>query len=380
MKNFFIISSVAFLVALIFWGIYNFAFKNDANQKADIQKVAKHDPAAASKKEESLKIKDISNEGVIAPVVRPEGNKILFYAALDGKVFSIDFDGGGKNVFSSTILKGLSGVTWSADKKKVISEFDGGAKRSVYNYESKIGKGLGAGMYNLVWSNLGDKLLYQFKNGKTNELSSADWDGANWKKIADSPFSHITIAPIPQTSLVTFWNYPASGEETTLSAVGILGGEVKRIFGGKFGADYLWAPNGKKALVSFVEKQNGSKINLGFISQDGVTFRDLAIPTLVSKCAWSLDGKTVFYALPGNAPDGSIMPDDYRSGKFKTSDTFWKVDTETGEKTRLIELEELAKIGAGLDATNLFLSDNEDSLFFVNRQNNHLYRLEIAKK
>jgi len=314
---------------------------------------------------------------VIAPVIRVEGNKILFYAALDGRVFSIDFDGTGKSVISSQVLGGLTDATWSGDHKKVISKFGSETKKSVYSYESKTGKALGTGMYNFVWSNLGDKLLYQFKNGKTNELSSADWDGTNWKKITDVTFSRITIAPIPQTSLVSFWNYATSGEESTLLSVGILGGEAKKLFGGKFGADYLWSSNGKKALVSFAEAQNGSKMNMGVINSDGTNFRDLGIPTLVSKCVWAPDGKTVFCALPGDIPGGSVMPDDYRDNKFKTKDTFWKVDIETGEKTRLIELDDLSKIGVGFDATNLFLSDKEDILFFVNRVDGHLYRLEL---
>jgi len=380
MKKVFIVSSVLLVVVLIFWGIYFFAFKDSANVKTVTEKTAEKDPVISGDTKISdgnAKIKDISSEEVIAPVIRAEGNKILFYATLDGRVFSIEFDGTGKTTVSSQVLAGLTDVTWTMDRKKVISKFGSEAKKSVFNYESKTGKALGAGSYNFAWSNLGDKLLYQYKNGKTNELSVADWDGSNWKKITDVTFPRITIAPIPQTSLVSFWNYPVSGEETSLFGVGILGGEAKKLFGGKFGADYLWSPNGKKALVSFAEKQNGSKMGLGVINSDGTGFRDLDIPTLASKCVWTSDGKTVYYALPGNITEGAIMPDDYQVVKFKTKDTFWKINIERGEKTRLIELDELSKIGIGFDAMKLFLSDKEDILFFVNRVNGHLYRLEL---
>jgi Tol biopolymer transport system component len=371
MKKLFIASSVIFGVVLIFWGIYNFAFKTPASAPTEVAKKEEErlvplqaedqtDPTVAAK------IKDISGEGVLGPVFKEENGKVFFYSALDGRVFSVNPDGSSKNVFSTQPLPGITNALWSPDQKRVISEFEGGARRYSYNYETKTGQVLKGGINTPTWSNLGDRIFYQYKNGKINELDYADPDGNNWKKITDIRADQVKVATIPQTSLVTFWNTPKSSEETSLLSVGILGGEVKKIFGGKFGADYLWSPNGKSGLVSFLDKQNGSRTSLGVMDYDGANFRDLSIPTSVSKCAWSKDGQFVFYALPG--------------GAVEKADTFWKVNLATGEKIRLIELEDLAKLGQGLDAEKLFLSANEKNLFFVNRTDGHLFRLSLAEK
>lgn len=382
-KKLFIASSVIFSVVLIFWGIYNFAFKTESLEKKEtVQDGKKTDPKLPFETEEedpelSAVIKDISEEAIIAPVFQEQSGKILFYAERDGRVFSVNSDGSGKSSFSTETLSGLTDAIWSPNLKRVITEFDGGARRYSYNYEIKSGHALKVGMRSPVWSNLGDKIFYQYQNGTINELDWADPDGSNWKKITDIRAQKAKIAPVPQSSLITFWNYPKKSEETSLLSVGVLGGEVKKIFGGKFGADYLWSPDGKRALVSF---SDGRGMKLGVIDYDGANFRELEIPTLVSKCAWSSDGRTIFYAVPGGIPEGAVLPDDYNDKKIQTKDTFWKADIQSGEKTRLIELEALAKLGVNLDAEKLFFSTNEKNLFFVNRIDKHLYRLGLAGK
>jgi len=73
-------------------------------------------------------------------------------------------------------------------------------------------------------------------------------------------------------------------------------------------------------------------------------------------------------------PENSILPNEYDSKKFTTTDTFWKVDIATGKKTRLIELKEMSDT---FDAANLFLSSEETMLFFINRKDDKLYRIKL---
>jgi hypothetical protein len=153
-----------------------------------------------------------------------------------------------------------------------------------------------------------------------------------------------------------------------------LEGEPQLLFNGKFGADYLWNPDGNYLLVSHTDKKDGAKMSLALLNSQGKDYKELNIPTFVSKCVWSKDNKTIFYALPGAIPETAVMPDDYLSGKVKTTDTFWKINIPTGEKTRLLELDQIKN---QLDASNLFLNANESFLFFVNRLDNKLYKLAL---
>lgn len=114
-------------------------------------------------------------------------------------------------------------------------------------------------------------------------------------------------------------------------------------------------------------------MTLGLISMNG-SYQELGIPTIASKCVWSQDGKTVYYALPGGIPDGSVMPNDYQENKFNTTDTFWKINVITGEKERVIEAGEIKE---KYDSSNMFLSATEDAIYFVNRTDQKLYRIQL---
>jgi hypothetical protein len=98
------------------------------------------------------------------------------------------------------------------------------------------------------------------------------------------------------------------------------------------------------------------------------------LPTFVSKCAWSKNNTFIFCALPGAISEKNVLPNDYLDNSFTTNDTFWKVNLKTGEKTRVIPLEELKTT---YDATKLFLSHSESYLFFINRIDDKLYRIKL---
>jgi len=98
-------------------------------------------------------------------------------------------------------------------------------------------------------------------------------------------------------------------------------------------------------------------------------------PTFASKCVWSqINLQTLYCSLPGNLPASAVLPNDWQEGKFLTTDTFWKIDTLSGKKERLLDPQ---KIGGSFDATNLFLSTDEKSLFFKNKSDGKLYKLSL---
>jgi hypothetical protein len=73
-------------------------------------------------------------------------------------------------------------------------------------------------------------------------------------------------------------------------------------------------------------------------------------------------------------PNTAVLPNEYNEKKFTSVDTFWKVNVATGEKTRIIET---SQISGSFDATKLFLNSDESMLFFANRIDGKLYRLNM---
>lgn len=371
MKKLFIISAVLLVVVLVFLGIYNLAFK-----AKDIT-VEEPKTETVETKASTEKISAVSDIPVIGVYLDKAGEKLRYYSGKNGTVWESELDGTNKQMIESVELNGLKNVQWSADGQVTISEFfkDGARSYYQYNHDKAVGGSLDEGVDYAVWSNTGSNIIYKYydRKAKKRSLNTADPDGKNWKKLTDIDFMKISISSIPQTALISFWNYPSANEETKLSKVLTMGGDATVFFSGRYGADYLWFSDGTKALVSSLAYKGGSRMTTGILNMQG-EYQDLNIPTLASKSVWSSDGKSIYYALPVEIPQSSVMPDDYQSGKINTKDTFWKVNIETGKKDRLIEPED---INADYDASNLILANDEGSLYFVNRKDGLLYRLKF---
>jgi hypothetical protein len=188
------------------------------------------------------------------------------------------------------------------------------------------------------------------------------------------PFRYTTFTQIPSSTRATFWPTADANIVTELFTTSTINTDNSRqIFTGKNGADFLFSPNGKNVLVSSVSN-NGASPTIGIMSSDGKNYNDLQVPTITKKSVWARDGKTVYYAQPNNVPKNVTWPNDYNEKKFTTQDTFYKIDTTTGKKERVIELDEITE---KIDAVDLFLSPSEDILFFTNRTNNLLYKLSL---
>ncbi len=366
------------LLSLILLFVYNFAFDGSIGIESKGLSFNKNDLFSTqnSDEAESGKISSLVNDEIDSIFLDRDNQKIIYYSKTDGQFWQFDLEKKKKSNFSQKSFQNVSKINWSNDGKGVVVErVDNGQKVfSLYEFETGFENEFRQGMDEIVWDYLGDKIIYKYFNqddGKRS-INVAGKDGGNWKKITDVDFRDISIEPIPKTSLISFWNQGVFAEETSLSISSLNGGQLRQIFSGKFGADYKWSPDGKKVFVSYLKDSQKDLLAGGVIDIDG-NFVALDLPTLASKIVWSLDNKHIFYALPV-IPDGFVLPDDYKNGNFQTADSFWKINIETGEKKRLVELED---IGGVYDAKNLTLSPNEDSLFFINRIDNKLYSFEL---
>lgn len=376
-KKLFFTSLALFCLALILFGAYNLAFKKDAPVQTTDKKAApsaKDQPDAP--KVSNDPIMAISQEPILAPLISNDGSGVKYYAKSNGHVYQTDFTGNGKRTLSDKDLPGLISVEWSSDKNKVLTKFyDGKASYfSFYDYNEQSGTRLNDHITSVAWQSGGSRIFYEFYDPTANKstLNISDPDGKNWTKLADMAFSNALIAQIPQTGAVSFWNKPDAFFETALNSIPLAGGEPKSLLKGYFGADYLWNGNGSAALVSHSDAKGGTKIQLSIINANGGEFRDLDFPTFASKCVWLRDNKTAYCAWPAKIPPGSILPNDYDQEKFHTADSFWRINTATGEKSRIVDLN---NITGEYDASDLFLNNDESILFFRNRTDGKLYRI-----
>jgi hypothetical protein len=382
-KKIFFLSLFLFLLSGLFWGVYNLSFKNVPDSASKGSSADKNTPSPekineiiASAKE---KISAVSDESVISPTLSQNGNTLMYYSKNTGQVMETDFYGNGKKIISAKKNPGLIAAFWSAEKNGTIlktSGSDGLISFFYHNFENDIDIPFKKNVDYIVWQSNANRVFYKYYDiqNLSRTLNVSDPDGKNWKKIADIFTKNISIAQVPNTGVVSFWNKPDSYTPTLFRSVSLTSDNVKILYGGNFGADFLWDNSGDHVLISHTDAKGGSKTQLGVINGSGGEYKNLGIPTFVSKCVWSKDGKTVYYALPGEIPNNSVLPNDYDKKMFYTADTFWKVNIETGEKQRLVET---ADIKNNYDTTEMFLDPSESLLFFVNKIDEKLYKITL---
>jgi hypothetical protein len=227
----------------------------------------------------------------------------------------------------------------------------------------------------VVWSQSGASIFYQYKT-PTGEytLDRSNPDGTGFQTVAPLGGIDHFIESIPQSNRISFWTRPNGLETTVFESVNDLGQERKLLLDKRYGADYLWSPNGKRILLNTLSNRATADTSLSLMNENGGELTNLALPTFITKAVWAKDSKTIYYALPGDIPSESVLPNDYYQKPIFSKDTFWKIDTETGQKNRLLELSEAT---TALDSSNLFLSPKEDTLFFTDRKTNRLYRIDL---
>ena len=381
MKKVFYISVGLLILTLIFIGAYNFAFKHNVN-----------DPVADKEKKEVA----VKEEGVteIAPVltaiespineqlqsVALGGGGTVYYYSLDEQALKkASFEGKDKVTLLSDLPGTPSRILWSPQKDQafLLLQVSGGKTLwHLADLSTKTLAPLKPEISRLTWNNLGDKVFYQYTDPKTGlrTLNVSNPNGTGWKKLADLGNQDFFLAPIPQSTAISFWTRPNALEKTTFESVSLSGENRRVLLSEKYGADYLWSPSGERVLVSANKEMGGSSVLLNLMNQNGGEFQTLSIPTFISKAVWSKDGQTIYYALPGALPESAVLPNDYFDKPLYTKDTFWKMDILTGKKSRLVDLTEVTQ---SFDSIDLFLSSFEDILFFTDRATKRLYRIDL---
>jgi len=384
LRKIFFFSLFLFIGTLLFWGVYNISFKNSDNEGESgiLKKKGESQIAENVEKVKNVydnKISLISDEAVLSPTLSQSGDRIRYFSPGEGSVFEIELDGTGKKKISDSGIKNPSKAIWSQDKSKIILKLLNETDNSsfyVFDIVAQKTEKIEKKLDEVSWQINADRIFYKYYNSATRErtLDVSDLNGKNWKEINKISYCDVSLAQIPKTGLLSFWNSGKSDEKTIFEYVPIVGGEKKTIFSEKFGADYLWSESGDYVLVSYISPEEEGKLKLGVMSYAGEGFKNLDVPTFVSKCVWSKDDHLVFLAVPSGVEASAKLPEDYKTGKIKTADTFWKVDTVTGEKTRLVEVKDIKE---EFDTQNLFLNSDESVLFFVNIKDQKLYRINL---
>jgi len=127
------------------------------------------------------------------------------------------------------------------------------------------------------------------------------------------------------------------------------------------------SPDGQ--LVVYAENVGtGFSASVYSVAKDRST--RLSLRTLPEKCVWSKkSGSTLYCAVPVSVPAG-IYPDDWYMGFTLFNDELWRVDTVSGETTRL-------STTGNQDMIKLILDDKEENIFWINKADSTVWTLQL---
>jgi hypothetical protein len=379
---------IIILLVLVLAGllVYYFFFKKPITPTGPEGKLpqTEEEKEKAKKEEEKklrpvLKVKAISNEPVLSPTTTADKNQVIYYARSNGNIWQSDFDGTNINKVSDANLENLVLVLWSPNKDTTITVFEdalGNVSKYLYELQNKKTTQLNKYTNYVVWSPGGEKIAYQYQNDfiGENTLSVSNPDGSNYKIILKTRIKNLKL-DWPKGDELFFQEKPSGIVTSSIYSLNTKTETFNKVSSDTYGLSVKWSPDGSKMLYSKTAV-GGKNPGLYVVNRNMAEPKTVGVATLVEKCTWSQDIRYVYCAVPKNITEAEVLPDDFYKGTFASNDDFYKINLETGEKTKLLEDSQLIET---YDANDVFLSPNENYFFFVNKVNGLLYSIKLSE-
>lgn len=210
----------------------------------------------------------------------------------------------------------------------------------------------------------GKKIAYQ----KNNSLFTSDPDGKNQRTLVKELGLRDITVKWPAIGTIALTSKPSGLVGGSLWFFDIKSLSMSKIIDNLFGLEALFSFNGHSFIYSYTN-QNGQDLKLAFYDEKGNSSVLNNVSTLVDKCAFAKDQINIYCAVPKSWSDFAVLPDDYYKNTSSTNDDFWKINVVTGEKTLILQ-----EVG---NVSNLVVSEDESSVFFISKENQLLYKLDI---
>lgn len=141
---------------------------------------------------------------------------------------------------------------------------------------------------------------------------------------------------------------------------------------GKKGLTTLAGPNKNIILSSYTN--NEGDLELSLHNRQTGRYRKLDIQTLPEKCVWTSNARTIYCAVPTNM-EANNYPEHWYQGRELFKDELWKIHTTTYEIEKIDSFEN--ELNEDIDVEKIALSENENYLYFINKDNEHLWSYRL---
>jgi hypothetical protein len=294
-------------------------------------------------------LNQITDSYAVSPVLSYD-SKLLWYFSQDGHLYNVNISTGLKQEYLLPTNFKVDNVIWPSIGNDFIVETDSGLGKTFYYYNSQAKNFINypANVKEVDFMPDGTHVLYDWldASGK-GQLSLANFDLTAHKKIMDLPDSDDVVKVSPLRDRAFFYknNTPADGK---LYYVNL---DTAKSFVIKTAGNnaVAWSADSSHFIYYRLgSDQNASSDQLWLGNLDANTDTMLGASLPLSKAAFDSTGRNLFIALPNQTGAG---------------DSFWRIDTKTFLKNQFFS-------GANINASNLLVSNDGNTLYFKNKDNN----------
>jgi hypothetical protein len=323
-------------------------------------------------------INKIIDREVKFPVLSADQKKILYFDPKEREFYQAELDGTTLVSVTKGNFSNLENVSWSQDRSKaVLTIFNSEKKDKEYFYFDfavQESKKIDSRFKNAIISSDGKKIAYIYSESGKNifNLSVADPDGKNWRKISFLDGSEGKINWLLDGRLI-FIPQGSSTHTSGLYVYDVTEGKNSFVFlSGRYSFGASFSPDGKNVLWQAGDKEE-RRPSLYFSSLSKTkNATKITLNGLAEKCAWFYDNVNILCAIPENFSNYYRQPESWQTGEFVSRDSFYKINTQTGETTRVAEARQFEK---DYDASLPFMLQDNKTMYFVRKHDGKLYQL-----
>ena len=212
------------------------------------------------------------------------------------------------------------------------------------------------------------KIFYLFEN--VDNIIGTTLSLLDNKKVQvfDSPFTE-WLSQWPNDKTIILSTKPSFSIPGYMYSIDLAKKSLTKTLGDINGLTTLTSPDGKLVLYA-----NGN-LSLSLYHTDTRNSDLLGVQTLPEKCVWGKVSDVVYCAVP-KAIDAGGYPDAWYQGEVSLRDQLWKIDIKNGNATLLVDPITVVG-GEEIDGIKLALDEGENYLFFVNKKDSFLWKLEL---
>ncbi|MEK7585663.1 MAG: hypothetical protein AAB477_00275 [Patescibacteria group bacterium] len=297
---------------------------------------------------------------------------LRYVERVTGHIYQMYLDNKVESKISNSTIPSIYEATWDSKATSVIYRYLAEDNKTINSFMATLGGAKGeflpTNITSVSLSPDGTKFFYLTKVPGSVIGYTRAFGEDKISKVFNSPFSEwLSQWASPQKIFLT--TKPSSSVGGSLFMLNIGTGSMSKVLGGVLGLTTLANPDGSAVLYN---SSTSSGPMLQVMNIDKHTTLDIFTYGLPEKCIWSLDKINIYCAVP-NEISGKDYPDTWYQGRISFDDHFVKINTETQSTTEILDsVNETA-----VDATNLFLSKKEDTLFFINKKDSTLWSLDL---